>query len=554
MSATNENLKVLHFIKNMRMRQKLYQPLSRCGDGKNYTHSDYVYMRAPYQYSSGMLGFGNSSSFIQDVKKTEICNKMGLELPCIGIKRLNEIIEMDNQLLEDWIEEIQSVIDNRKGDDKYQAMKENSAINFNSQYNKDYTSSFRNDVQKALANYKGLTYKKESFQHRGDVPLRCDKNISLESYNAKYHQLLEQYSNNKDLGYKNPDYSYFPDVTSYIYSESAPLDNAQLQESRDLLKKILQQISSIEMKSQMNKTKIKTLVGQYGVLKKIRQSVDRRISAFQQRVDNLNQIRGKNEQEIEDLQSQIRRLKMSKENLKKEIKDIVRQSDISGREKTRKLNELNTVKAELEDENYKLKQGVSRLKNNRQMIERQNKKFQNDLKNAKSELTLTDTQLKKISSKLNTLNIDADKQKIDEKELLTPEELKTLNADFAPLPSLRSYKKSVAKKLSPKEKELEGDTKFIDLDETPTPPKRKRGRPRKSKGTKPKRKRKPRSVTVDDLFDDDTPSVRPKRKRGRPKKIKVKVSKRKKGKKGRKKKKDDDDDELIFNFSLRNFM
>ena len=612
MSHTNDNLKLLHFIKYNREQDikknkdkpKLYKPKERCGDGMNYINSDYVYMRSRLNLSSGIFGIGSDSANIIETNDYETCNKTGLDIPCIGLKKINDIIKDDNTLLEGWIKEIKTELDNKVSDTNYQESSDKS--NYNTQYNKDYTPEFLTEVQNVLGAYK-FEYKKESFY---DVPNGCNVPIRMSKFAEQYETEINKIikDGKLDIAQKFADLNFLPDLGSYGYDESAPLDNAELQEGKDLLKTIIQQISSIEMKSQMNKTKIKTLIGQYGILKKIRQSVNKRVGAMQRRIDDLNRIRGQNDQEIEDLQSKIRRLRMSRDNLKREIQDVVRQSDITAAEKNRRVNQLNNAKNDLDNENYKLKQDISRLKNNKHMIEQKNTEFQKDLEKAKSELGNAEDELKTVSKKLNKMNIDAEKQKINEKELLSKSELKEIKKDFEPLPSAKSIREEL-----PSKSEL-----VYDDEESPVLRRKKRrpGRPRKSakrksakrksssRGTsvrvsvrrKSRKKRKPRTRAsrVDDLslFEDDTPSIKPKpkpkpRKKRKPRsrasrvdslslfddeesmsvkpkpkrkrksrkkssKIKVKVKRRRRRKKDDED--DDDDEEIFFNFSLRNLM
>lgn len=542
--SNREDLKLLHFILNMRLkdRRNLYVPKSRCGDG-NFIHSDYVYMRANLDFSGSLLSalrISSSDNLRIKLKDIETCNNLNMDLPCIKIERLNELIKEDNQILREWSNIIDEEIQAKEQDKEYQKFKQNVNANYNFKYNRDYTRSFYNTILDAISFYSGTKYSKNSFNH---LPISCNKRVTLSIYEDKYKSIVNQITRGKDLGHKEPDLSYFPDVTSFIYTDDVGIDNAELQSSRELLQKILQQISSIEMKSRLNKTKIKTLIGQYGMLKQIRKRVDKHIGLMQKRIDDLNTIRGKNDAEMENLQSKIRRLQMSKKNLQQEIKDIMRRNELSSVEKSEKISKLNNVKTELEEQNTRLKREVVKLRNNKQIIEDQNKKFQNELQKAKKELSATESNLKNISTKLNTLNIDADKPKIDDQLLEPMEEQKDLEA----LPELKPYKKSKSKKVKQGRKK-----KLEESEELDVPKKLKRKR-------KPKRQERVEQL---DLFPDEEeeevqqPSA-PKRKRGRPrkstnksKKIKVKVKKRKR----KSKKEKEEDDELVFNFSLRNFM
>lgn len=549
---TKEQLILKHFIKNQRLHdpKNLYRPKHKCNDNKNFIHSDYVYMRDFQNMSSGSVGLDTTNMI--NIKNQESCNKMGLELPCITITELNNIINSDNALLKEWIKEIEEEINIKQNDQNYQVMKNDSTGNFSSKYNRNYNKNFLNSVRDAYQLYRTKKYHKDSFLGDPNIKLGCTYPINIDLFTQKYKQEVGRMikSGNLDLEVKLEDLSYLPDMTSFIYKEDAQLDDQDLQQSRDLLKTIMQQITSIEMKSQINKTKIKTLVGQYGVLKKLRQNVSRHIGSMQRRIDNLNVIRGKNDDQIENMRYEIKRLKRSKDNLQREMRDIAHQNKLSASEKNKKIGQLKNVKNELEKENYKLKEGIATLKNNKSVLEDQNKKFQEDLKNAKSELSTTETQLKKISSKLDNLNVD--KAQIKEKDL-SKEEIKDLDKD---LPKLRTVKPS---KKTP---ELKSKSDLIYEDKPVViPKKRKRGRPRKTGPRKApvkrkKRVKKTRKQKVDDLslFDDESPVVKPRR-RGprRSSKIKVKV-KRRSRKRKKTKKMQDDDEELIFKFSMRNFM
>lgn len=557
-------LTLRYFIFTMRSQtsQNLYKPSYRCVDNNNLIHSEYVYMRAPLSFTSSIVG---STPMLSKINLNTTCNKSGLNLPCIGYRGLNDLINQDNDILEEWISEIEKEINAKENDSRFQELKNNQEARNTFSYNPAYNKRFLDQVKRAFGNYESTKYTKHSFD--GLNP-KC-QNIDLGSYEKKYQQYVNSISRQYDLSFKQADFSYFSDMGSFIFSDSG-LDNEQLKRSRGLLQKIMQQITAIEMKTQVNKTKLSTLVSQYSVLKQIRKTVDKRIGAMQTRVDELNTKRGQLNNKIEDLHLEINRLKRSKLNVQKEMQEIVRDRDLSATRKSNEIRKLNNIKSDLDRENFALKKRIANLRNNKVAVEKENKKMQSELKNMKNELSSTETHLRKVSSKLNSLNVKVDENKIKE-ELLKDEDLSELKAKVDKI-AKEQIKPSPKEKKSKSSEQLVSSSELIPIDDLEEPkPKRKRGRPRKSsqvssrpRARKPRaRKPRARKQRVDDLDlfeDDDTPRPR-KRKRGRPRKktIKIKVKRKRKSKSKRKRKKkedddDDDDDELEFNFSLRNLM
>lgn len=559
-------MKLRYFILHMRLKHKahLYKPKQRCIDGGNYLHSDYVYMR--YQKSLGSSFYSHfSPRSIEHTVETEHCGKI-VTIPCIKLVQLNNIIKEDTNMLQDWKMLVKNVIDTKKTDLKYQESLKTPSLSStrNNKYNLDYTPQLLEGIEEAIRIYKARKYTRDELN--GLLSSNCTIQLDTGKYEKDYQTIVSRLVSGKNLEFQEPDFSYISDVTSFFYSEepNLPSDNASLMKGRNILRKIMGQIAAIEMKTQLNKTKIATLIGQYGVLKKIRQTVDKRINGMQKRMMVLSEIRAKNDAEISNLQSEIGKLKRIQQNLKLEMQEIIKEKDLSVVEKNKRINELNNAKKDLSQENFELKKNIGILKNNKMRIEEQNREFQKDLKNAKKELNSTESQLTNISSKLTNLHINVDKSGLKNIEALSTEELENLDKDFEELPKLREYKnkKSIFSKFK---------------------------KPSPSKSKKSKKPSKPRKERVDDLllFDDDDDdntlnddelpevfeeslmnkspikikSVR--KRRGRPKgsknkprakttkNLKIGVNRKKaksktvKGNKG---------DEFVFNFSLRDLM
>ena len=489
-------------------RRKLYKPLSRCGDNasSNLYHNEYVYKRESYDLHTGLTG-GIDTSEVLSLADNEPCvvSSSGIVLPCIKLWRLNDIIKEDQQLLIALKEDAENQITMRNEQMKGQP-KEIAKLKV-STFNSKYTKDFLSQLEEVISHYANLQFTK------GDImalPIECKKSIHLGSYHTKFLQDIAKET--KGHQYQEPiiGSTLYDDISSFMYPTQMP-DNQELRKGRDLLQQIMQQIVSIEMKTQMNKTKINTLVSQYTVLRRIRQTIDKRINGMQKRINDLNEMKQQRENKIEDLQSKIRSLERSKENLKREIKEIIQENDLRASEKNRKISELNKVKASLERQNMEYKRQIMMLKQNRQIIEEQNRRFQKDLKEAKAELKETEKVLGTISGKLDGLNVKVDKNKtnLDEIAVEKIEDLQ-LKDELTPMPSLKDDIKKLEKTLKPKKtrkprksrktspKELESESSFI-LPESPEEP-----------AQKPKRARKPRRKAVN-------PVQQPKRRRGRPK-------------------------------------
>lgn len=546
-NLSKDDLLLKHFILEMRSRKSrdLYYPKYRC-DNDNYIHSDYVYMRS---------FLNKDADLIVESHTIQSCNSQGYDLPCIKLPQLNHIIYEDNEMLEEWIEEIQDEIDSKKSNEKYQEMKKNPVALAAFGYNRDYNESFLDKVKNAYASYKGLKYNKDNFSR---LSQNC-VNINYPSFFYQYKKIINTIGNKRDLGYRSAEYD-FSALTDFAYGNSAAISNQQLKKSRDMLQRIIRQITSIEMKTQINKTKLTTLVQQYGVLKQIKNNFDNRISMMQNRITELNRKRSEADAKMEDLRSQIRRLKRSKENLEREIVEIKRENNLNSLERKQKIKELMNVRRDLEEENFNLKKKMAQVNLMKKSIEEENKKMQKKLKEQKTEATKTEKQLSAISNKLETLDAKVEKNKPDAK-LLQTDELSVFKTNMEDLlkeneQKLKQTKSS--KKLKSNSSFIPIDDEDFDLDESPSPvikrsrvkrsrgrPKKKRGRPKKTKDLdlefeeeKPKRKtRKPRKKRSKRLKNKDI-TVRVKRKRGRKKKVA----------------KDEDEDDFIFNFSLRNMM
>jgi hypothetical protein len=496
MSKQKETLPIQLFIYQNRLRdkQKLYEPKYIC-EG-NIIHSDYVYMRMTYERES------NSEEIVYDGVNNVSCSNSYSKFPCITLKGLNDKIKEDNQYLEELIEYLESEKSDKQIDEKYQELIKSGNNAGKQAYEKTQgwqpKLNFLKDVKEALDLYKNKKYTQDFLYN---LQRNCSiKPIVMENYRILLDKTLKQLKKNGEFNF-NLD---IPDMNLIDFYTSSPItgvSSKEMEESRKLLQKITQQIINIEMKTQLNKTKLGTLVQQYSVLKQIRKTVDKRIGAMQSKIDELNQKKDVMGGKIEDLKSEIRILNRNKQNLQKEIEQIKKEQDLSSQEKRNKIRQLNNVKNDLENENFQLKKQIASLINHKKAVESENKKMQSELKKQQQDLVKTEQHLKNISSKLNSLDVKVSENKIDEKLLLKQPELDNFESNIDSL-----IKKSVQKQ-------------------------KKQPVRRKRKQTI-RRKRKTKS--------------------SKSKEIKVKVKKR--PRKKRKNKDDDDDDELIFNFSLRNLM
>ena len=543
------------FIMEKRLTQspnELYQPKFVC-ERDNFIHSEYVYMRH-------LMDLERDDVIIQNYSVNNCTNQKNLDLPCIKLKELNEIIEDDTKILKEWLLEKENNLKQLE-----ETFDKNKL--YQSQQYKELKTLI-NQLKTAIQKYDNFLFTKESIRY-GNLNQKC-MSIPFTIYFTKFtnqiNQILRRYGS-KIIYYNPPESGLFGDIASYFYSDDIQgFTSEELTKSKEMLTKIMQQITSIEMKTQVNKTKLATLVQQYAVLKKIRKTVDTRIGLMQKRIDQLNQKRAEANSQIEDLKLEIQRLKNSRENIQREINEIKRQNELSHQDKNRKIRELENIKRDLERENFELKKKVAQTITAKNAIEQENMKMQTRLKEQKQELSSTEKQLNMISKKLNVLDTkvknnevksellkdtELEEYKNNINELMNDTELQT-TSEFIPLSKKSKSKKSKSKKTKSKSKpRLEDILENDDLNDSPPKLKSKTRKPRK-----PRKSKKSRSEKVDNLllFDEEVKEEKPKRKR-RSKKSNKEISVRVKRKPRKKKEnKDEDDDDFIFNFSLRNLM
>ena len=538
MSAdTQKDLLLFYFIMFMRKNKKqdLYKPVSKCKN-ESFIHSEYIYMR--YMYNINV-----KSGLIVELHG-ENKNNIGYDLPLISLTGLNNIIKSDNIVLLKWKERIQSIISKKERDPMYKKAiedKNKSLLKMlDGKYNKDFTPNLINEIKDALNFYyagnKHFKYNNESF---ASLPLNCPI-VNLSSYIQKRENIMRQIQGKRNLSFIEAESEKLIDLSSSLFSVD-DLSSTELKNSRNLIQKIMEQITEIDMKTKINKTKLGSLVSQYGVLKQIRRSVDLRIGAMQKRIDNMHQIRMEKENKIQDLQIEKQRLQKSIQNLRKEIQDIRQQHEISNSEKSKKITELTNAKHAMEEEKFKFQEKISKLKSDKNMIDKENKKMKQELEKQKIELKKTETSLQSISGKLSSIDKKVLDNRVQDKDLMRKDEFEMFKTNIDKL--LSEEKKPVSS--VPKLKDLLGLKKSV-LE----------SKPRKSRKSRKSRKPKP--------LDIEEEEIKPKRKRGRPKKsTKSKKSKKKKSKqisvrvnskKMKRKKRKNNDGDLIFNFSLRNLM
>lgn len=541
----------LHILKQYILDERLnnsnlYKPLGKCYNDGNIEiiHSNYVYKRL----NLGEVPDTNDNIDLNLVNLPQCSNDSNLI--CISVNDLNNLIQEDNDILQNWLYDVEEYL--------RQFLQKDEIIKLSDDDKKrlDYFKNLKNQLGKSLQNKN----KKYSIEEIRNLPDNCnifknlDFNIIRQQFITDFEKLEGKVRNYHQM--VPIDFGFFSAIDSGITSQ-------ELQESRNLLQKIINQITTIEMKTQINKTKLGTLVQQYGALKQLRQNFDKRIIQMQKQIDTLNVKRMELTDKIDDLQLELRSVKKNKENLKKEIVNIKKDNELASEERREKIRKLTNVQVDLEKNNFELKKRMANLISQKDNVENQNKQLQTKLLQQKEDLQKTENNLQKISQKLDTLNVKVSENTINEK-LLEPEELNKFQQKMA-----KMLKESEKSEITPEIQESTDDDMPIIL-ETPVrkTPVRKTKTQLAKKTNKPriKKTKKQRNNRVDNLilFGEEEKEIPKPKRRGRKKttksrskkrskEIKVKV-KKSRIKKSKRKKKDDEDEELIFNFSLRNLM
>ena len=218
-----EFIRLKHFILNMRLNNKtnLYKPIQKCSDG-NYLHSNYVYMRYIKNLTYNTLGNVNDAG-IEEISDNESCGMS--TIPCIKINRLNSIIKEDQSLLNDWKKEVESEINAKKADTKYQESIKtpNLSSTINNKYNRDYIPRFLETINEAINKYKNRKYTKDELN--GLPPSDCMITFEKGKYEKQYEINVNRFVKGKNLQFREPDFgraaSAAPVMAAAVFLTSA---------------------------------------------------------------------------------------------------------------------------------------------------------------------------------------------------------------------------------------------------------------------------------------------------------------------------------------------
>ena len=506
-----KELQLENFILENRLRNKnIYKPKFICNkDTGSIIHSNYVYKRSLISYSI------TDNVIIQNQPKLD-----DYKIPILSLKSLNVLIKEDNEILKKWRDEVTQNLDQMKNDKEYQEniKKPNMGKVYKSKY--PYSRELENKINSVIGTFDIVT----------DSDLNRLPNLEGNGCLSKLEGIDFSRSLFQDLNkmklMKRPEPVDYIDKAIEVFkpAEIPGVSDAKLKKSRDLLLKIFDQITEIEMKSRVNNTKIKALVGQYKVLEQVRKSVNRKIGQMQTRMDGLEKKRHEAQEKITNLEYELGKIQNTKKILKQEINDL---KELAKRKKTENEQEykqlrdrvsgLVRAKNEAEEKNFKLNTQYVEIKRMKNKIEDEKKKIESKLDKQIQEQSKTEQELEKISTKLKDLDVKVANNEI-KSELIKSQPQQE---------ELKELKSKVGQIARENEKEII---------------KRRRGRP---KGSKSKKPRKPRKQRVKKMKNIEVYIERKPIKKLKKKKIVKKKNIVKKPK---------DDDNFMFNFSLRGFM